>query len=105
MTDNTVTVTQINNSVSVTQSSPQVVVSSIGMQGPPGIQGAIGGAYVFEKQSNSVVWNINHNLGYKPNVSIIDYGNNNIEADIVYVDGNNVTINFMQPSSGYAYLS
>lgn len=67
--------------------------------------GISGGAYNFEQSSNVTTWNITHNLGFYPNVSIIDYGSNNIEADIVYPDGNHVTINFAQPTSGYAYLS
>lgn len=62
-------------------------------------------SYVHEQQSNATVWNITHNLGYRPSTSIIDYGSNNLEADIAYVDVNSITITFSIPTSGYAYLA
>jgi hypothetical protein len=62
-------------------------------------------SYVHEQQTNQTVWNITHNLGYRPSASIIDYGSNNVEADINFVDVNSLTITFSTPMSGYAYLS
>ena len=62
-------------------------------------------SYTYEQQSNSTVWNITHNLGYKPSVDIIDYGNNNIEGDISYTNTNSLTITLSAPASGYAYLT
>lgn len=62
-------------------------------------------SYVYEQQSNQTVWNVTHNLGYKPATSIIDYGSNNLEADITFIDVNRLTITFTSPTSGYAYLS
>lgn len=80
-----------------------------GPTGPTGPSGPIGNitaiSYTFEQQSNSALWTINHNLGYRPSTSIIDYGNNNIEADIAHIDANTLTISFATGASGYAYLS
>jgi hypothetical protein len=62
-------------------------------------------SYSYEQQSNSTTWVINHNLGYKPSVAIMDYGNNNIEGDIVHNSVNRLTITFTSSISGYAYLT
>ena len=62
-------------------------------------------SYVFEQQANSSTWYINHNLQYRPNVQVTDYGQNNLECDITQIDANNVELEFNTPVSGYAYLS
>jgi hypothetical protein len=77
-----------------------------GPTGPLGPAGSISSiSFTFEQQTNSDLWTINHNLGYRPSTSIIDYGNNNIEADIAHIDANTLTIAFATGTSGYAYLS
>lgn len=50
-------------------------------------------------------WNINHNLNKNPSVTVIDTGDNQVIGDIVYVDDNNLTINFSSAFSGKAYLN
>jgi len=62
-------------------------------------------SYVYEQQTNSSTWYINHNLHYRPNVQVTDYGQNNLECDITQIDANNVELEFNTPVSGYAYLS
>lgn len=62
-------------------------------------------SYTHEQQSNQYVWTINHNLGYKPSVDIIDNGGNSIEGDISYTDTNSLTITFTSLVSGFAYLT
>jgi len=84
-----------------------------GVQGVQGIQGAAGTlvfnvalvSFTYEKQSNSTTWNITHNLGFRPNVIVMDYGQNNIECDIAHIDENRLTLTFSEAISGYAYLS
>lgn len=81
-----------------------------GSQGPTGPQGPVGDAtavlsYRFEQQSSSAVWNITHNLGYRPAVTIQDYGQNTIEGDVRHISVNNLTVSFSTGVSGYAYLS
>ena len=63
-----------------------------------------------EQQSASSQWNIVHNLGFKPAVSVMDYAKTNIECDIEHVDENELILRFIQAGvpiqvSGYAYLS
>jgi len=62
-------------------------------------------SYVHEQQSNSSTWYVNHNLHYRPNVQVMDYGRNNLECDITQVDANTIELDFNTPVSGYAYIS
>jgi len=112
-----VIVVKKDNQVTVVQKTNQVTVASKGTQGGKGDKGDTGAtgatgasnpsyySYSFEQQSNSTTWIVTHNLGYKPAVDIIDYGGNNIEADITHTSNLSLTITLNPGSSGYAYLS
>lgn len=85
-----------------------------GPQGPQGIQGpqgttgsGTGGSsfYRFVQGVPSTVWTIPHNLGYKPNVQSFDSRPEQVQGDILHVDGNNLTITFAFAISGEAELS
>ena len=62
-------------------------------------------SFDYEKQSSSNQWTIVHNLGFRPSVSVMDYGQNNIECDIEHVNENQLTLRFSESVSGHAYLS
>jgi hypothetical protein len=62
-------------------------------------------SFTYEKQVASRVWNITHNLGFKPNIIVMDYGSNQVECDIEYVGLNSAILTFSETVSGYAYLS
>lgn len=133
-TVNNVFVVNHDNSVSVEVSSNEVQVASSGVQGPKGDQGDTGpqgpvgprgetgetgltgpqgpkgdrgdgASYTFEQQSDSAVWNIHHNMGYRPAVQVQRYDKINLEGEVDHVDANNLTLTFSDPVSGYAYLS
>ena len=53
--------------------------------------------------SNS--WTITHNLGFKPNVTVIDSAGNIVEGEITYTNSNSLTVSFASAFSGKAYLS
>jgi len=53
--------------------------------------------------SNS--WAITHNLGFKPNVTVIDSAGNIVEGEITYTNTNSLTVSFQSAFSGNAYLS
>lgn len=81
-------------------------IGSQGIQGTAGISFSVSQvSFRYEQSNQSSVWNINHNLGFNPNITILDYSGNTIESDIVYVNINNVTLTFSSDVSGYAYLS
>lgn len=51
------------------------------------------------------IWTINHNLGYHPNVTVVDSAEEKVEGDLQFVDANNLTLTFSGAFSGKAYLS
>lgn len=121
-------VVQESNNVSVESTVNEVNISSLGAQGIQGIQGETGPqgetgdtgpqgpkgekgdtlfsySYAFEQQVESTSWSINHNLAYRPAVTIQDYGKNTIEGDLDHITTNTVVVSFALPIAGYAYLS
>lgn len=61
--------------------------------------------YVFVQNTPSSSWTIVHNLGFFPNVTVIDSSNSTVIGDITYIDNNSLTLSFTAGFSGTAYLS
>jgi hypothetical protein len=79
-----------------------------GLQGIRGVPGAAGSApqsYEHTQASAASTWLITHNLGYRPNVAVVDSGESLIEGDVTYLSVNQVSVEFAFPFSGNAYLS
>jgi hypothetical protein len=64
-----------------------------------------GVAYQHNQVSAAGVWTINHNLGFRPSVSILDTGGNEIEADVRHTSTNQLVIYFAIPLAGVARLT
>lgn len=62
-------------------------------------------AYEHTQGAVSSSWVINHNLGFKPNVTIVDSAGTIYEGEITYTNSNSLTVSFSQSFSGKAYLS
>lgn len=62
-------------------------------------------AYVFTQVAPANPWVINHNLGFYPQVTVIDSGGSNVEGDVSYPSINQMQIAFSGAFSGTAYLS
>jgi hypothetical protein len=62
-------------------------------------------SFVFSQEVASSSWNITHNLGFYPNITVQDSANSIVEGEIVYQSANAVQINFASSFSGTAYLS
>ena len=73
-----------------------------GIQGPPGSDG---GRYTHVQTVPSDTWTINHNLGYNPNISIVDSVGNIVEGNYQFVTTNQMVATFSGAFSGTAYLS
>ena len=54
---------------------------------------------------SSNTWVINHNLGFKPNVTVVDSAGTIYEGEITYTNTNSLTVSFSAAFSGKAYLS
>lgn len=53
----------------------------------------------------SSVWAINHTLGGKPQVTIVDSADTVVVGEVTYNSNSQVTVTFTAPFSGYAYLT
>lgn len=61
--------------------------------------------YVHTQPSATTQWNIQHNLKFYPNVTIVDSGENYVVGDVQYLDWNNLVVTFTHSFAGKAYLS
>lgn len=63
------------------------------------------GSYVHHQGAAAATWIVEHDLGYFPNVTVIDSGGTEVEGDIAYFDNNTVTLTFSAAFAGTAYVS
>jgi hypothetical protein len=68
------------------------------------VAGAIA-SYRHVQTVSSAVWTIAHNLGFYPNVSVVDSSGREVIGEINYVSMNTVQITFSAAFGGEAYLS
>ena len=61
--------------------------------------------YLHVQDIASAEWNINHNLGKYPSVTVIDSAGSEVIGEIEYIDTNNVKIKFASGFSGKATLN
>src|SRR5215471_3577135 len=54
--------------------------------------------YAYTQVSAATTWNVAHNLGKFPSVSVVDTGSNQLLVDVHYVDTNNLTISLASPT-------
>jgi hypothetical protein len=76
-----------------------------GPQGPVGPQGTSGGFFTYTPADARTTWNIAHNLGYNPNVTVSDSVGTEYFGQISYTNSNSLTLTFSQAVYGTAYLS
>jgi hypothetical protein len=86
---------------------PRGLPGEVGPQGPPGPSGSAPELVSYRHFQSVVsnIWNITHNLGWYPNITVVDSAGSVVEGEIDYVDENNLILNFSSPFSGVAYLS
>jgi hypothetical protein len=73
-----------------------------GPPGPAGPAGPAGTTYAFTQTTPSSVWNIQHNLGYYPAITVIDTSGHVVYADIEHLSTANALVNFPSPATGMA---
>ena len=61
--------------------------------------------FEFTQGVAATTWNIQHNLGKFPSVSVINNNNIVINGEVTYINNNNVQLNFSAGFSGKAYLN
>lgn len=61
--------------------------------------------FVFSQSSASDTWEITHNLGKFPSVSVVDSAGSKVIGEVTYNSINKVTLTFSAAFSGNAYLN
>lgn len=61
--------------------------------------------HVHSQDSPSSTWTINHELGGKPSVTVVDTGDNVVHGDVQYISSTQVICSFSAPFAGFAYLT
>jgi len=105
--ENPVTVTVSNSNVSV-DLTEEVVVVELGITGPQGPAGTVSAAdvsYVHEQTTPSSSWSITHGLNFIPNITVVDSAGTVVEGSYNYPNANSVVLSFSNAFSGKAYLS
>lgn len=81
---------------------PQGATGPVGPQGSPGLDS---GHYRHVQPTPSTLWTVQHNLGYRPAVSVQDSAGTVVYGDIEHIDTNTLTVAFTSAFSGYADVS
>ena len=61
--------------------------------------------FIFYQTLNTTKWEITHNLGKNPSVTVIDTGGTEIVGEIKYINSSKVEITFSIAVNGTAYLN
>lgn len=78
-----------------------VKVVTAGVQGPPGIVAR----HEHVQASAAATWTVNHNLGVWPSaVTVLSPGGVEVNAEVVHVSVNQLTIHFAAPYAGRARI-
>lgn len=95
------------NQTEITDSSGHVTILQSAVIGPPGPPGPPGGGtgsgtYEHNQASPSALWTINHNLGFRPSITLLTTGGVEFEAEIGHVSENQAVATLTQPLAGMA---
>ncbi len=96
--------------IEISLSGTQGLSGPPGEQGLPGIQGLQGPegviqTFVYTQPAALSTWPIAHDLGRFPSVIVVNASGDLVEADVNYVDSNNILVSFSEPFAGSAYLN
>lgn len=76
-----------------------------GPSGPTGPPGPIAATYTHVQTTPATVWTIIHNLGYFPNVTVVDTQGEQVEGEVDFTSGSTVIVTFSAAFAGKAFLS
>ena len=61
--------------------------------------------FIYTQSTPSATWNITHDLGKFPSVSVVDSANTQVYGNVDYINDNSLTLTFTSAFSGKAYLN
>jgi hypothetical protein len=98
--NNVVIVEDVPNQVIINQDAPNQVVVRSG-----GSSSGNTRRYVHTQQSAATTWTINHSLGGRPSVTIVDTAGTVVIGEVKYNSDSQVVLEFTSAFSGFAYLT
>ena len=107
----TVNVTAVSNTITVTEGDAGTTVVTVPVtsvvtattEGPQGPAGS--GGYVFTQTTPSTTWTINHNLGFRPSVELLDTGSQEIDGEVAHPSVNQTVVTLNPATAGLARLT
>lgn len=70
-----------------------------------GVLGGKDAHFVFNQSIPESIWEITHNLGKKPSVTVVDSGDSVVVGEVEYINLNSVRLTFAGAFSGKAYFN
>jgi len=61
--------------------------------------------FTFSQDTPESIWEVQHNLGKKPSVTVVDSGESVVVGEIEYINLNSVRLTFAGAFSGKAYFN
>lgn len=61
--------------------------------------------FVFEQGIVSDTWVINHDLNKRPSIELVDSSGRKFEAEVEYINENQIVVHLNSATTGYAYLN
>ena len=89
----------------VAKSNLVVAINELAARPIGGGTSSTGIAYTHVQLVAEAIWAVNHNLGMRPAVTILDSGGTEVEADVMHMNANQLVIRFAIPISGTARLT
>jgi hypothetical protein len=71
----------------------------------PGPQGPAGASYVHTQVTPANTWTINHNLGYRPAVELLDSGSQEIDGEVAHPSIHQTIVTLNPATAGIARLT
>lgn len=110
---NTVTVTEGDGGTTVVTVPQTSTVTAIaqGPQGPIGPEGPVGPVgpasafYMHTQSTPASTWTINHNLGFRPSVELLDSGSQEIDGEVAHPSINQTVVTLSPATAGIARLT
>lgn len=62
-------------------------------------------SFVFEQGIVSDTWVINHDLNKRPSIELVDSSGRKFEAEVEYINENQIVVRLNSATTGYAYLN
>lgn len=84
--------------------NPRVLLIE-GPAGPAGAAGSSAASHIHTQGSAATTWTINHNLGFKPHVSLFSVGGVEFEADVTHTSDNQSVVSLAVATAGSARCS